>query len=477
MTKQEIIAKLQEMGLTTGDKVLLHSSLISLGHVEGGADAVVDAFLEVLGKEGTLLVPVFGALGILTETVKNRPDAVISPSPVGTLAAIGADAQELCKDHWKAETAHGENTPFTRLAAMDGYVCLLGCDQDRNTSLHSVEALLQLPYLKTTTQTFTTPEGEEVTKSWKYYPGPHRDFIGLDRLYREAGVMQISRIGNAQVRLIKSRDLLEIGMAAGEEDPAFVLCDNPECADCVKQRAAIFADRMSQESFKLTASSRLAGRYVPEMVENLHAAGIKFIELDYVQGKAAIFMNEEKLQAVAAELRSEGIEISALSADVVPDDPEIPAALAQAAGISRLILPLGAVAAAECAVKAGIEVSFRNINHTALAASAAVNEFKKNNPCTACFNPAAFVKAGEKPFLGSYRKGRFIKIIGQLDLVDSLWDGTPKALARGNGEVKELMSILRCHNFSGFFSLGGGNVYPDSLKDAADNMLWLLENM
>jgi hypothetical protein len=36
---------------------------------------------------------------------------------------------------------------------------------------------------------------------------------------------------------------------------------------------------------------------------------------------------------------------------------------------------------------------------------------------------------------------------------------------------------LRCHNFSGFFSLGGGNVYPDSLKDAADNMLWLLENM
>ncbi len=477
MTKQEIIAKLQEMGLTTGDKVLLHSSLISLGHVDGGPDAVIDAFLEVLGKEGTLLVPVFGDLGILTKTVKARPEAVISPCPVGTLAAIGADAEALCHDHWKAETAHGENTPFTRLADVDGYVCLLGCDQDRNTSLHSVEALLELPYLKTTTQTFTTPEGEEITKSWKYYPGPHRDFIGLDRCYREAGVMQISRIGNAQVRLIKSKDLLEIGMAVGVEDPAFVLCDNPECADCVRQRAAIFADRMAEESFKLTASSRLAGRYVPEMVENLNAAGIKFIELDYVQGKACIFMSAEKLQAVAAELRAENIQISALSADVVPDDPEIPAMLAQAAGIDRLILPVGAVAAAECAVKAGIEVSFRNINHTALAASTAVNEFRKNNPCSACFNPAAFVRAGEKPFLGSYRKGRFIKIIGQLDLVDSIWDGTPKNLARGNGEVKELMSILRCHNFSGFFSLGGGNIYPDSLKEAADNMSWLLDNM
>ena len=72
MTKQEIIAALQEMGLKNGDKVLLHSSLLSLGEVEGGPDAVIDAFLELLGSEGTLLVPVFGALGILTETLKKQ---------------------------------------------------------------------------------------------------------------------------------------------------------------------------------------------------------------------------------------------------------------------------------------------------------------------------------------------------------------------------------------------------------------------
>ena len=142
MTKQEIIAGLQEMGLKQGDKVLLHSSLLSLGQVDGGPDAVIDAFLEVLGKEGTLLVPVFGALGILTETLKKRPGAVISPCPVGTLAALGADAEALCHDHWKADTAHGADTPFTRLIEMDGYVCLMGVDQDRNTSLHGVEALL-----------------------------------------------------------------------------------------------------------------------------------------------------------------------------------------------------------------------------------------------------------------------------------------------------------------------------------------------
>ena len=477
MTKSEIVAGLREMGLSTGDKVLLHSSLYSLGNVDGGADAVIDAFLEVLGSQGTLLVPVFGALGIITETLKKRPEAVISTAPVGTLAAIGADAETLCLDHWQAETAHGENTPFTRLAEMDGYVCLLGCDQDRNTSLHSVEALLRLPYMNTATTTFKTPDGNEITKDWPYYPGPHRDFIGLDHCFLESGAMKISRIGNAQVRLIKSQDLLDIGLAIGSEDPAFVLCDNPACADCVKQRAAIFADRISCESFKLTASAKLAGRYVPEMVEKLAETGIKLIELDYVQGKACAFMTADKLQRIAAELRENGIEISALSAEVVPDAPEKLTDLAKAAGIDRLILPAGAVAAAEYAVKNGLAVSFRNINHTALALASAVNEFKKENECSACFNPAAFVKAGEHPFLYSYRAGRFIKSIGQLDVVDALWDGSSTLLAYGNGEIKELISILRCHNYSGYLCLGGGTGYPGSLKEAADELIFLLDNM
>ena len=92
MTKQEIINGLSSLGLKKGDLVLLHSSLYSLGHVEGGPDAVIDAFLETIGSEGTLLVPVFGDLGILTTTLKNRPGAVVSPCPVGTVAALGKDA-------------------------------------------------------------------------------------------------------------------------------------------------------------------------------------------------------------------------------------------------------------------------------------------------------------------------------------------------------------------------------------------------
>ncbi|MBE6366417.1 MAG: AAC(3) family N-acetyltransferase [Lentisphaerae bacterium] len=480
MLKQSDIAdSLRSMGLENGDIVLLHSSLISLGKVDGGPAAVIDAFLEVLGEDGTLLVPVFGALGILTDEVKNRPNAVISPCPVGTLAAIGKDAEALCKDHWKAETAHGHDTPFTRIAERNGYICLLGVDQDRNTTLHSVEALLELPYMNTATRTFTTPEGEEVTKSWKFYPGPHRDFIGLDPLLEPA--MTRSRIGNAEVRLIRAREMYEIALAVGSSDPAFVLCNNPACADCVRQRAAIFADRIdNKESFMLAASSRLAGRYVPEMIENLKRCGVKYIELDYIQGKAWYSWSAEKLTGWANELAAENIEISAGRVFSVPEDAQKLVDLAAAAGIKKLIMPLNdSINAACAAINGGLQVDFFNTNQGAVCAAGKLNRHRAaaSNDCSMVFNPAGFVLAGEMPFLQSYKLGRFIKTICQLDLVDQTWDGRAAALAQGNGEVKELISILRCHNFSGFMTLGGGAAYPGGLADAVGNFTALLDNM
>lgn len=477
MTKDFLKEQLRALGLKKGDKVLLHSSYLSLGGVEGGPEKVIDAFLEVLEKEGTLLVPIFGALGILTDVLKNRPDAVIDPCPVGTLAAIGKDAQTLLQDHWKAETAHGANTPFTRLAEKDGYICLLGVDQDRNTTLHGAEALLQLPYLCETKASFPTPEGENITKSWKYYPGPHRDFIGIDRYFRESGKMTIGRIGNSQVRLIKAKDLLDIACELGKKDPAFVLCDNPECADCVKQRAAIFADDMKKESFTLSASSRLAGRYIPEMVENLKNAGIDHIELDYVQGKSCTFLPEEKLKKIVRELEEEGIKISALSVEALPDDMEKFLSGMKNCHIQKLIFPVNGMEEGEKAVKAGFTVLFRNTNETAKKVSLLLTKFNEKNAAKACFNPAGFVKANEHPFLGSYRIGRFIKSIAQLDICDAKWDGTATPLAKGNGEIKELISILRCHNFSGTFTLGGSCAYPGTLADAVKNFDNLLKNM
>ena len=478
LNQSAIAAGLRELGLKNGDIVLLHSSLISLGKVNGGPAAVVDAFLDVIGAEGTLLVPVFGALGILTDEVKNRPDAVISPCPVGTLAAIGKDAEELCRDHWKAETAHGNDTPYTRLAEKGGFICLLGVDQDRNTTLHSVEALLELPYMNTATRTFTTPEGEEVTKSWKFYPGPHRDFIGLDAMLTPA--MTRGRIGNAEVRLINAQKMYDIALNIGNLDPAFVLCDNPACADCVKQRAAIFADRIENESFRLAVSSRLAGRYVDEMIENCQKNGVKYIELDYIQGKAWYKYSSEKLTRWINDLNDANIAVSAARCMSVPENAANLIDLAVNTGIGKLILPLNdSYSAAKAAADAGLSVAYFNTNQCASRAAAKLNRHRTaaNSDYGFVFNPANFVLAGEMPFLQSWKLGRFIKTVCQLDLVDYTWDGKPAVLAGGNAEVKELISIVRCHNFDGFMTLGGGGSYPGTFAEAIADFTELLDTM
>lgn len=476
MDKKEIKMGLSDLGLKKGDSVLLHSSLISLGNVEGGPDAVIDAFLETLGDKGTLIVPTFGALGILTDTLKNRPGAVKSCCNGATVAAVGASAEKLCHDHWKAETLHGKNTPYTRLGELGGYVCLLGVDQDRNTTLHSVEALLELPYLKNHGGEFTDEKGKTRVGEWKYFPGPHRDFIGLDRFYRESGKMKIGRLGNAVVRLIKAKHLIDIGLELGRKSPDFALCDNPNCTDCVRQRAEIFGTRIrNSECFTLAASMRLAGRYVPEAVDNLKDAGISLVELDFINRKPAATLKAENILAAVNEFAGEGLAISGLRLFHVPDssagmvsEPEVIKV------VKRLIIPLSeSDAFAAEAQKSGWKVDFFNQNQTAMTAAQRLKKLDGGM----VFNAANFAATGEKPFLKSYGTGRFIRKICALDIVDSLFDGTPAALTCGNGELKELISILRCHSFSGIFTLGGGSVFPGSLMDACRQFEKVLDNI
>ena len=478
MTRSDVEEGLLELGLRHGDTVLLHSSLRSFGFVEGGAETVVDAFLAVLGVDGTLVAPTFGALGIITEIVREHPRAVRSIHPIAGVAAIGAQAESICRDHWKAETAHGGDTPYTRIATLGGYVCLAGVDQDRNTTLHTVEALLRLPYLNDKTRTFETDEGE-VTQTWRFFPGPHRDFIGLDRLLRQAGVMRMGRIGDSVIRLVKSQDLLDVCLEAGRADQAFVLCENPNCADCVAQRAAIRRRRLDREPFTLASASGLAGRYVPEMVENLQACGIRHVELDLVQGKPLHLLSESQLQAAVQELGDADCEVVSARCCSVPEDVESFIGRIADSGVGRIVLPLSPMTGdvAQIASERGLRLSVFNTilgsvdtSRILMGLRTAGAEFGFT------FSAASFARAGEKPFLSSYKK-KLRGFVDQLDLEDCCFDGTPQPLAEGNAEIKEMVSILRCASFGGTMVLTTGNWPATDLHETVARFETLLESM
>jgi aminoglycoside 3-N-acetyltransferase len=479
LTQSDISRGLRELGLARGDIVVLHASLASMGRVDGGAAAVVDAFLDVVGESGALVAPAFGKLGAIADAVAAHPRAVKSVHPLAAAAAIGAPAEALCRAHWKAELAHAADTPWGRAAELGGYVCLLGVDQDRNTTLHAAEEILRLPYLKPHENVaFDTPEGR-VTKTFPFFPGPHRDFIGLDKMLRESGKMRMGRIGAAAVRLIKGKDLIDLAVAAGRADPEFVLCGNPACEDCRLQRADLRRSRFKAEPFTLAASAMLAGRYAEEIVDRCRFAGVDAVELDGLRGRPLEMLDDAAVHGAVAALRDAGLRVTALRAAADSDSMERVMDWAAGLDVRRVVAPLTGRAEkhARAAAERAVDISFFNMGIGGAQAGEILLGLKaKGLKAGFAFHAADFARAGEKPFLKSF-KTKVRRFVDQLDVSDALFDGAPARLAEGNAEIKEMVSILRCSGFAGFVVLGAENARTGSLEDTVRDMVKILDGM
>ncbi|MBQ1607625.1 MAG: AAC(3) family N-acetyltransferase, partial [Lachnospiraceae bacterium] len=57
VTKTDIVTDLKKLGLKQGDTVMVHTALKSIGYVCGGAQTVIEALIEVVGEDGTIMMP------------------------------------------------------------------------------------------------------------------------------------------------------------------------------------------------------------------------------------------------------------------------------------------------------------------------------------------------------------------------------------------------------------------------------------
>ncbi|MEW6358359.1 MAG: AAC(3) family N-acetyltransferase [Planctomycetota bacterium] len=490
MNKSELIHAVKALGLKEGDIVLLHSSLGSMGQVEGGAKTVVEAFLGVLGPSGTLMAPTFAtsgdvfdaekdptSLGAIAEAIRQDRKAVRSRHPLASVAAIGARAEDLVKDHETAKTAHGEGTPYHRLAEWGGYVVLLGVDQDRSTILHTAEALCELPYLSEKRKKYVDAQGKVHTGAYPYFPGPHRDFIGLDRRLREKGIVTLHRIGNAVVRVMKARPLLDELVAMLGKDPAAVLCANPRCEDCVRQRAAINRWRVEREGFRLVVPSHIAGRTVDEIIANLTRTGISDIEMTMIGDKDIAALDPEEWTQIFRQFTDAEISVRSVASRFWQQAFDRVLYACRSLRARQLVLPLQSGLQSEALEAADHElvVLMRNGVLTGERAGEILSEYAED--VLLSFDPHGFLLAGEYPFRRSLKMpGRFR--IGQVCVCDGAWGGRPTPLAEGNAEIKETVSILRCRSYSGDMLLTWPLDHePPDFRDYVRSFFDLLEGL
>jgi len=258
ITRERIARDLAQLGIVEGDVVFVHSSLKSLGWVDGGADAVIDGFMEALGPDGLMVVPtltwcfLFSAEGDLVEyaydpkktpsrvgkigdTLWRRPGAFRSGHPTHSIAGLGRRAEELVQGHDTTST-FGKDGPYRRYVDWGAKIVFLGVDLRCNTTLHAVEDWLDLPYLSTEDAVTTGPNGAhhivEVYKS----PGGDRDFYRKDskveRLLRGAGLVHSGKVGMADTLWLPSQEMVAAVVQGIYDEPGLLLCDRKDCQFC-----------------------------------------------------------------------------------------------------------------------------------------------------------------------------------------------------------------------------------------------------
>jgi len=241
VTKEHIAEGLQKLGFQKGDIVFVHSSLSSFGYVKGGADAVIDALLETVGEEGTVMMPALTystvnarqpifdvkhtpcVVGRIPETFRLRQEAKRSLHPTHSVAAIGAKAEYLTIGHEKDMTPCSRTSPYGKLVELGGYILFIGVDLRCNTTFHAMEEWANVPgRFGAIEQLHVIYEnGNDILVPSKRHAGPSNDFLKMEAPLLEAGIMRIGKIGNATLRLVAAKPMAEMTMKTLEEDPEF----------------------------------------------------------------------------------------------------------------------------------------------------------------------------------------------------------------------------------------------------------------
>jgi aminoglycoside 3-N-acetyltransferase len=240
---RRLVTDLLASGIRPGGVLLVHSSLRSLGlpASEFRAEMVVSALCEVLGEDGTLLMPalsystvnahqpVFDVLrtpscvGGLTEYFRTRPGTRRSVHPTHSVCGVGRQAPELLDSHVRDTTPCGPYSPFAKLPQLGGQILFLGCGMRPNTSMHAIEEHAQVEYLfkGVVEYSIILEDGSQATMSVRRH-----NFKDWEQRYdRVESIMTAGlrkgRVLEAQCHLVESSILWPAALYALQQDPFY----------------------------------------------------------------------------------------------------------------------------------------------------------------------------------------------------------------------------------------------------------------
>jgi len=246
VTYNDIFQGLKQLPLGKNPTILVHSSLKSFGYVEGGAETVIAALLNVCGAGGTLVMPVlsYGSVdernpffdvmetpsecGIITETFRKMPGTLRSIHVVSSAAAAGKDAMDITRFH--DDTPCGFGTPYRKVIDYGGFCLFIGTGFGSNTLFHCAEEYVNPFYLRYKTIENVRVKGYDRKiriHSFRrydcYQTGIIRKLEKMGQVFEQEGVLSRIRVGNSEITLIKASDNFRLCCGVLKNNPGFIL--------------------------------------------------------------------------------------------------------------------------------------------------------------------------------------------------------------------------------------------------------------
>jgi len=272
--QKEIVEALRKVGVQAGDCLFVHSSTSVFGRIEGGAETVVNAIIAAAGKNGTILLPTFtesciyfeGALnknrkyrpfdknnpaqiwvGKIPQAFLERKNICRSNHPSHSVAGIGTLAGKCIKAHKESDPPTGKNSPFAKLLELNGKILYFGSGLGSSTFLHFIEDYMGLPYLKGSVcrvkcengdvRTVYVPDNLPGDRDFYHEPAEKCKFFS--RAVKDGLTINEAPLGLGKLRLIDVQEFFNIGIKLIKEEPDILLCDDPDCFFCQKNKLII----------------------------------------------------------------------------------------------------------------------------------------------------------------------------------------------------------------------------------------------
>ncbi|MGD9494248.1 MAG: AAC(3) family N-acetyltransferase [Bacteroidales bacterium] len=255
LKKQDLINDLNKLGLQKGDIVNVKASLKSIGFINGGANTLVEALIDVVGNEGAILTESFIKMlpikklnknnsnhfanknsdsyaGALTNAILKHPNVIVGNHPTHRYAAIGEKIALIVQSHTV------EDDPYLvleRIAEAGAKNLRIG-SKEKVVGVGTTHIAINKTKLrqKRPRVGIYYKDGDEIKlfENW-WATGCEKGFNKMISLFNETdAIIKDGKIGNAEALLTSMKRTLEIEYNAITSNPTIMLCDDPACAKC-----------------------------------------------------------------------------------------------------------------------------------------------------------------------------------------------------------------------------------------------------